>query len=379
MLATLAIFLLMLTPPAPPQEQNFVPVEGAGLLAKQESAAARAAAATPQTPFWTAYSFDVRPGVATDFEWVGDDGVRVTIDGTSFSSFDSKYETRNLAVFTLRPNDGRNVVTRLEVYNLSRKREYGGYPVYWAGRATNDESLNFLRGLAEMPRGEEISSQATRAIGLHDDRRVPSILESLVKSSNATRVRGQAVRWLGYTTSTAPSVPSLLLELARNSNENGDIRRSAVHAIGLRKDPESLSILQSLYESLTERGMRRSLVNAISRNENRNAAAAFLINLAERDPDSEVRKQAIIQLGEIAGEQALGALSERVARADDNTEMQKAAVIAIGRRRASESVPLLINVARTHPKLEVRKQAFLQLGRSGDPSAVSFLKEVLLK
>jgi HEAT repeat protein len=379
MLATVAIFLLMLMPPATPQERNFVPVEGAGLLAKQETAAARAAAASPQSPFWTAYSFDVRPGVATDFEFVGDDGIHLNIEGSSVLAFDPRYETRNLAVFMLRPNDGRNVVTRLEVYNLSRKREYGGYPVYWAGRATNDESLAFLRGLAEMPRGDEISSHATRAIGLHDDRRVPSILESLVRTSKATRVRGQAVRWLGYTTSTAPATPPLLVELARNSNESGDIRRAAISAIGLRRDAESLSLLLSLYESLTERGLRRSLVSAISRNENRSAAAAFLINLAERDPDADVRKQAIMQLGEIAGDQALGALSERATSPDDNTEMQKAAVIAISRRAASESVPLLINIARTHPKLEVRKQAFLQLGRSGNPTAVSFLKEVLLK
>ena len=81
MLATLALFLLMLTPPAAQastQDQRFVPVEGATLQARQEAAASRAAAASPQTPYWTAYSFDVRPGVATDFEWVGDDGTDYT-------------------------------------------------------------------------------------------------------------------------------------------------------------------------------------------------------------------------------------------------------------------------------------------------------------
>jgi len=35
---------------------------------------------------------------------------------------------------------------RMEVYNLERKREYAGYPVYWLGRANNEESLNYLRG-----------------------------------------------------------------------------------------------------------------------------------------------------------------------------------------------------------------------------------------
>src|ERR1700755_2329523 len=47
------------------QEQNFTPAPGGTFQAKQDSATSQAAAAH-QARFWTAYSFDVRPGVAVD-------------------------------------------------------------------------------------------------------------------------------------------------------------------------------------------------------------------------------------------------------------------------------------------------------------------------
>src|ERR1044072_5252220 len=103
--------------------QSFTPVEGADLMARLEAAQARARAR--QTPYWSAYTFDVRPGVAIDPEvrefrgnmnQIGDTTVFVgtTPDGLPV-------ETRSLAVFLLREPVG-NQITRLEIYNLERKR-----------------------------------------------------------------------------------------------------------------------------------------------------------------------------------------------------------------------------------------------------------------
>ena len=50
---------------------------------------------------------------------------------------------------------------------------------------------------------------------------------------------------------------------------------------------------------------------------------------------------------------------------------------ALSQMPASEGVPLLINVARTNPNREVRKQAMFWLGQSGDERAVRFFEDVL--
>src|ERR1044071_7590991 len=129
--------------------QSFTAVEGADLMAKLDAAQARAR--TRQTPYWSAYTFDVRPGCAVDpavrefrgnMNTIGDTTVFVGTDASGMT-----VETRSLAIVLLR-DPSANQITRMEIYNLERKREYSGYPVYWLGRANNEESLNYLRAIA---------------------------------------------------------------------------------------------------------------------------------------------------------------------------------------------------------------------------------------
>src|SRR5215213_5807189 len=396
MLALITIVLLAFAPASlpPQQEQGFTPVQGATLQAKHEAAAAQAASAR-QTRYWTAYSFDVRPGVAVDVDYVSDDG-RFSIRGTWESDGTGSYyigdgisvlsypglETRSLGVFALRDSGGR--VERIDIFNLARRHEYAGYPVFWAGRASNEESLNFLRGLAESQgsaysgRREDVASGAVRALTLHDDRRVPETLQHVARTSTDEDVRAQAVRSLG-TPPVADAVREYLSQLARDERESLDVRRAAVSAYGRSRDAQALSFMQTLYASLTSKDLRRAALTQVARNENRQAAAAFLIKVATQDSDPEARKMALARLGEIAGEQALGTLTRTATSNDADTELQKQAVSAIARRPANESVPLLINIARTHAKPEVRRQAFVLLGRTNDPAAVDFLKSVLTK
>src|SRR5688500_9708313 len=153
--------------------QSFTPVEGADLMSKLNAAQVRGR--TGQTPYWSAYTFDVRPGVAVDpdvrdfrgsIHTIGDSSVFV---GTTASGL--TVETRNLAILLLR-DPAADQLTRMEVYNLERKREYKGYPVYWMGRSNNEESLNYLRALAAASPLDLLGERAVLGISLHDDARV---------------------------------------------------------------------------------------------------------------------------------------------------------------------------------------------------------------
>jgi HEAT repeat protein len=362
------------------QEQGFTPAQGATFQAKQDSATSQAAAAH-QARFWTAYSFDVRPGVAVDVDFVSDDG-HFTIQGTwdvSDSGYIISYpgiETRSLGVFALRDSAGQ--VERVSIFNLARRHEYAGYPVYWLGRVGNEESLNFLRAVAEGAKTEDLAAEAVQAIVLHDDRRVPEVLQHVAQTSAFEGVRARAVRGLGEPP-VADSTRQYLAQLARDERESLQVRRAAISAYGRSRDAQALVFLQTLYSSLTNRELRRAALASVARNNDRTAATAFVIKVATQDTDNELRKVAVARLGEMAGEQALGTLRETATATDADTEIQKQALAAIARRPASESVPLLINVARTHPKPEVRKQALILLGRTNDPAAVEFLKSFLTR
>jgi HEAT repeat protein len=191
-------------------------------------------------------------------------------------------------------------------------------------------------------------------------------------------VRARAVRGLGLPPLT-DAVRDYLAQLIRDERESQDVRRAAVAAYGRSRDAQALALMQSLYSSQANRDLRRAALTQIARNDDRQAAAAFLIRVAQQDADADFRKTAVARLGEIAGEQATAALRQTATSLDADTELQRQAVSAIAKRPATESVPLLINIARTHPKPEIRKHAFVLLGRTGDPAAVEFLKGVLTK
>ncbi len=98
------------------QQGGFINVDGPNINARMEAALRQARSGSNQKPFWTAYSFDVRPGVAVDMDHSNFKGMTYS-SGTSVSigtSDGRAVETRNLGIFILREPDS-DKVTRVEV------------------------------------------------------------------------------------------------------------------------------------------------------------------------------------------------------------------------------------------------------------------------
>jgi len=374
-----AAIALTLAISAAGQTKNFIPVDGASLKVKIDNAVTQGrAAGAPGGRFWVGYQFEARPGVAVDFEVVDSNGgVYFSMDGTSMT-FDSRYETRELGLFLLFDTQ-RDLFTRAEVYNLRRTHEFSSYPVYWAGRAGNEESLNYLKSFIDSgaPEINRLADRATFAIALHDDARVEQILMELIRRPATEAIRSRAIYWLGYTPESQ-SKNNLLAEIARNSQESSDARQQAVTALGMSHASATLPLLENLFDTMTARELKRRALSGIARNDNRDGAATYLIHLAETEKDLELRKSEISSLGRIAGEKSLGALTNTI-DSDPETEIQKQAVIAIARRPKDEAIPILIRTARSHPKMQVRKTAIQMLGQTGDERAVAFFRELLNK
>lgn len=360
------------------QTKNFTPVEGASLKAKIESAIVAGRGNVPGGRFWVAYQFETRPGVATDFEVVdGSGGLNISWDNTSMA-MDSRYETRELGLFLLFETE-RDRFTRAEVYNLKRQHEFSGYPVYWAGRAGNQESLNYLQSIIDTPALEtnRLADRAAFAIALHDDAQVESILTNLIRKPIAEPMRSRAIYWLGYAPESQAK-NNFLAGIVRDGAEWSEAREQAMSALGMSRTAAALPLLENLYETMTSRELKRRALAGMSHNDNRDAAATYLIRIADGEKEMELRKSAIAGLGRIAGEKSLGALTNTL-DSDPDTEIQKQAVVAISRRPRDEAIPILIRTARSHPKMPVRKQAVQMLGQTGDERAVALFRELLSK
>lgn len=375
---TATVLALLLAGVALGQQRSFIPVEGASLRAKIDSAVTSGRNNAPGGRFWVAYQFEARPGVAVDFEVVDNAGtVFSSMDGTSLM-FDSRYETRELGLFLLFDVQ-RELFTRAEVYNLRRNHEYSNYPVYWAGKIANEESLNYLKSIVDSSATDvnRLGERAVFAIALHDDARVDSILIEMIRRPLTEPMRSRAIYWLGNTPESVAK-NTLFIEIVRNTQEGSDARQSALSALAMSRSAATLPVLENLYETMQTRELKRRALNGISRNDNGDVAATYLIKVSESEKDLELRKSAISNLGRIAGQKSLGALTSTV-DGDVEIEIQKQAVIAIGRRPKDEAIPILIRTARNHPKMAVRKQAIQMLGQTGDERAVVFFRELLSK
>ena len=376
LIGSLALLLIALPVSASQQTKPFTPVEGATLKTKIDNAITAGRANAVNGRFWVAYQFEVRPNVAVDFEIVNGNGVYVW-NGDSITS-DPRYETRELGFFMMYDTQ-RDAFTRADIYNLRRDHEYGNYPVYWAGRISNEESLNYLKSLVDTPSADVngLGSRALYAISLHDDARVDTILMEFAHRPAGDAVRFRAINLLGTTPET-PSKNTLLAEIVRNNQENNETRQTALAALAMSRSAGMLPVFQNLFETMPTREFKRIALRGIGRNDNSDAAATYLIRVLENEKDIELRKSAIANLGRVAGPKSLAALIGTI-DSDTDVELQKQATLALGRRSKDEAVPVLIRVARNHPQMSVRKVAIQVLGQTGDQRAVAFFSELLSK
>jgi HEAT repeat protein len=350
--------------------QSFTPVDGADLMARLEAAQARAR--SQQRPYWSAYTFDVRPGVAVDPNIRDFNGSINTMgDTTVFIGTNSAgvtVETRNLAIFLLR-EPSSNQITRMEVYNLERKREYSGYPVYWLGRANNEESLNYLRAIAAATPLDMLSERAVLGIALHDDARVGGMLKTFVNSSPNQRIRKSSVYWLGQ----VGGEQAFLASLVRNDAEDKEIRKSAAHGIGHSRERGAIATLQGLYETVKDPEIRRSVISAAGNSVDEQPAFTFLLNVAKNDADWEARRTAVRQLGNFQREDTAEELM-KIYQNDANVEVKRAALRSLAETKNPRAQVRLNEIARSDPNPELRKTAIRVMSDRGEAAVDDLLK-----
>ena len=353
------------------QGAGFIQVEGPTLNTRFENALAKARAASGQTPFWIGYSFDLKPGTAVDLNITGPDGSKTYVAVAS-GKLEPRYETRNAGVFFEYGPDGSSV-SRVELYNLDAARAFK-YPVYWLGKAGDDESLGLLKAVLASTGKSSASERLVDAIGLHKSREVEPILKEVFSTSGLLEVRKKALFWLG----SFEGSKDLLLQVAQNGQENVEIRKQAVEGVGRGDSSQAISSLESIYDSKKSPDLKVKIIEEASRNANPDVAVTFLFKVAESERDYNVRQVAISYLARMAGDRSLASGGTGNGN-DEETQLQLHAISAILQRPATEAVPFLIEMAKTNPKPLVRERAIRSLASIQDPRVLMFYREILEK
>jgi hypothetical protein len=147
--------------------------------------------------------------------------------------------------------------------------------------------------------------------------------------------------------------------------------------LGEADEKQGLEFIRGLLAQDSSRDLRKDLVFALYLFRGQ-AVVPDLVGLARRDPDMDIRKDAIFWLGQRASAAAVKALGDMIA-SPEVLEIKKHAVFALSQLDGDKGTPLLLEIARNNPHPRLRKEAIFWLGESGDPRALDFFEEILLK
>jgi HEAT repeat protein len=181
------------------------------------------------------------------------------------------------------------------------------------------------------------------SLNLVADSRSPqaaSMLLTIVKSSPNAKARKDAIFWLGRSRgatgdSTVDTLVSLfptlsdddaeaviyslsqirsdkamnaMVTIARDKSKSEKVRSNAAYWVGQSRGPNRVGLLQDIYKnSMDNAKVRQQITYALSQTRDAQAVSV-MSNIAESDPDLEVRKNAVYWLGNIRSPEAGQAL-----------------------------------------------------------------------
>jgi hypothetical protein len=296
--------------------KSFISVEGDDLQVRLAAAQTQARAASRHR-YWAAYKFPVRPNVSVDAVSISSMGIEMPVGIITGNV--GEHETRSLGVF-LFYSEREIEPSRVEIYNLERKRNYEGWPVYWLGEVEASESLTLLSSLIRRTKNEVVGGKLVEAIVVHESPQVEELLSELTRSSPLVAVRGGAVFSLGRFGWNL----ALVEEVAGNGRENLHVRQQAIMGIGKSRSPGALDALRRLAGKVAEHSLREAIVNAIGRTRHPDAAE-LLKSFAERtdDPGLSRRAQQLILKGSGAKRRMKEARRKGCARKDRGWRLWK--------------------------------------------------------
>lgn len=344
----------MTTPTVVSPQEPFRTVQGSGLSDRLTNAVKQADLESPGKSFWTAYNFDVRNGVAVGISPTPEfEGKAARLAGTQvlYGTLNGVPASSRVALFSLHPARSESV-TRSAVYNLDKQqRPSDNYPVYWLGHANKDEALNYALRLAETGQSTDVRAPATLALALQEDLRVSETLKSLVSKTTDTEVRSIGLAALGQLKTSA----EFLSDVARKDSKT-QTQIEAIQAIAQNKTGDTFARLRSIYRPDLQPNVKMALINAIANQRDKDAVAAFLLDLEKHDPSPEIRQHAIYTLGRFGSSSTVDELMRRFYAAQDESSRNQI-IYALAQMKNQQSLDKLFEIARQNDNPNLRRHA----------------------
>lgn len=280
--------------------------------------------------------------------------------------------------------------------------------LFWLGQQhPSKETVEFLKDRVMNDPDPEVQKKALFSLSQQiDDHSLPFFID-IVKNHQEKRLRLEAIFWIGQN-APADKAIQILQDLAFNDPDE-EIQRRAMFAISQVSKPKALPILMKIAKDNSRPRLREEAIFWVAQEGNSPEIIDFLRDLIYNDPNIQIQKKALFSLTQVhdaiteeellkivkshknielrldaifwLGQQTkspemIKAMKDIVIQ-DNDPQLQERALFALTQLKNNNGIPHIIEIAKKHKNLEIRKKAIFWLGQTKDEQAVKALEELL--
>src|SRR6266700_1287504 len=150
--------------------------------------------------------------------------------------------------------------------------------------------------------------------------------------------------------------------------------RDLIRLLRRRGDRDAVTRLLAIAHGDPDVDIQQDAVDALRKVRSGDALAA-LIDIARTHPDEDLRREAVETVGRTAPDDVALQVLPEIVHNDRDHHVQHEAVEELGELHDRRAFPVLLDVARHHPSLDVRRKAVAALGKRGQPDSAEDVLE----
>jgi HEAT repeat protein len=277
--------------------------------------------------------------------------------------------------------------------------------IHRLGEEGGEAVVDDLRGIYQADRDMEVKAQVLHALSEMEIPRAKALLLEVARNTTENlQLRASAIHWLGERNDTTaddlmqiyntdrtreirgqilhafsemddPAAAQKLLDAAR-AGDDPELRRSAIHWLGEKNSEAVVDELMRLYDADQSADVKAQILKAFSEMDNARARAK-LMEVARGGSDIELRAFAIRRLADNGDSPQTIEMLINLYDTEKNPEIKGALLHALGESHQKAALHKLMDIARRDPSVEFRKFAIKMIGESHDPEALKFLEDIL--
>ncbi len=249
--------------------------------------------------------------------------------------------------------------------------------VFLVSQKRGDEAVDILLNTAKTDPDRETREQAVFWLSQTDSERAVEVLEQILLQE-PTDIEMQKKAIFSLSQGRSDRAHRILRDFVKRAGASEEARADAIFWLGQRRNPENAAFLREIFPTLESKELKDKVLFSLAQSRTPENSRWLLDQAKDRRLDGELRKQALFWAGQSGA--AVKDLAEIYDSGENDRELRNQVIFVLSQRRKdTEAMDKLYDIAQREKDPELRKQAIFWLGQSGDARAAKFLEDIINK